>query len=198
MFCKNSRQEVCISIIKIQPSLNAIAHKDYGCNAPIQISVHDSQLYIWNEGRLPEDWTIDDLLKKHGSRPYNPLIANGFFRAGLVEAWGRGIEKVVNECIDHGCPKPVFDYRGSGLMVEFKAKARSSTDEMRQEKLSTTEQEILRIINNDPSATTRNIAENLGVFKSTITRNIAKLKDKGILKRIGSTKKGQWIINDDY
>jgi len=32
--------------------------------------------------------------KKHPSKPYNPLIANAFFRAGLIESWGRGIQKI--------------------------------------------------------------------------------------------------------
>ena len=35
---------------------------------------------------------------KHRSRPYNPLIANTFFRAGFIEAWGRGIEKIKDSC----------------------------------------------------------------------------------------------------
>ena len=35
--------------------LNAIVHKDYASGIPIQISVYDNQLIIWNEGELPED-----------------------------------------------------------------------------------------------------------------------------------------------
>ena len=46
---------------------------------------------IWNEGRLPEDWTISKLLQSHSSRPNNPDIANAFFRSGYVESWGRGV-----------------------------------------------------------------------------------------------------------
>jgi predicted HTH transcriptional regulator len=83
-------------------------------------------------------------------------------------------------------------------MVEFKAIVTGGMrPEMRPEKLSNTEQEILRILKNDPSATTRSIAEQLGVVKSTITRNITKLKDSGIIKRVGSTKQGQWVINEN-
>lgn len=44
---------------------------------------------IWNCGILPENWSIKTLLSKHGSRPYNPDIANVFFRAGEIEAWGK-------------------------------------------------------------------------------------------------------------
>jgi ATP-dependent DNA helicase RecG len=61
--------------------LNAICHKDYSRSIPIQISVYDDQLYIGNVGRLPEHWTIDDLLGKHNSIPFNPDIANVFYLA---------------------------------------------------------------------------------------------------------------------
>jgi ATP-dependent DNA helicase RecG len=36
---------------------NAIIHKDY-TGAPIQLSVYNDELMLWNEGRLPEDFTI--------------------------------------------------------------------------------------------------------------------------------------------
>jgi ATP-dependent DNA helicase RecG len=185
--------------------LNAIAHKDYGSNSPIQISVHDNGLYIWNDGRLPENWTIDDLLKKHSSRPYNPLIANTFFRAGLVEAWGRGIEKVIHECIEHGCPEPNFDYRESGLMVEFKARAGviqkqvapEMTPEMTPENRSETSIKILALVKDNPSITTVSMANKIGVGKSTILRHLEQLKAQGIIKRTGATKKGYWHIIQD-
>lgn len=51
-------------------------------------------MYIANDCVFPEDWTVETLLKKHRSRPYNPLIASAFFRAGYIESWGRGIEKI--------------------------------------------------------------------------------------------------------
>jgi ATP-dependent DNA helicase RecG len=44
---------------------------------------------------LPLGWTVNNLLGKHISIPYNPDIANAFFRAGFIESWGRGIEKVL-------------------------------------------------------------------------------------------------------
>lgn len=70
--------------------LNAVSHKDYSGGVPIQISVYNDKLIFWNEGQLPENWTIEKLLDKHPSKPYNPDIANAFFRSGYIESWGRG------------------------------------------------------------------------------------------------------------
>ncbi|MCK5347095.1 MAG: hypothetical protein KAR20_26985, partial [Candidatus Heimdallarchaeota archaeon] len=87
--------------------LNAIIHRDY-MGAPIQISVYEDKLMIWNEGRLPDDLSIEDLKVKHTSRPYNPILAGVFFKGGLIEAWGRGTLKIIDECKKAGLPEPEF------------------------------------------------------------------------------------------
>jgi len=100
--------------------LNAVSHKNYAYGYPIQISVYDDKLMIWNEGRLPENWTVEKLLQKHSSKPYNPDIANAFFRAGYIEAWGRGTIKIVEQSIKHGLPTPEFKNAGSDFWIIFK------------------------------------------------------------------------------
>ena len=73
--------------------LNAICHKQYESRIPIQVSVYDDRLYVANVGVLPETWTINNLLGKHESRPYNPNVATVMYYAGFIESWGRGVEK---------------------------------------------------------------------------------------------------------
>lgn len=101
--------------------LNAVMHKDYSSGIPIQISVYAHQIVLWNAGQLPERWTLEKLMGKHPSHPFNPLLASAFFRAGYVESWGRGIEKMRRECANHDAPAPIFDTSMSGLMLTFKA-----------------------------------------------------------------------------
>lgn len=100
--------------------LNAIAHKDYSGGVPIQISVYSDKIIFWNEGQLPENWTVKNLLEKHASRPYNPDIANALFRSGYIESWGRGTLKIIRECKQAGIPEPVFSYDSSDISVEFR------------------------------------------------------------------------------
>ena len=100
--------------------LNAIAHKDYTGATPIQISVYKDNIMIWNYGELPEKWTIDTLQKKHSSIPHNPDISNAFFRIGYIEAWGRGIRKMNEQCAAAGLPQPLYYYESSGFWVVFR------------------------------------------------------------------------------
>ena len=77
--------------------LNAVVHRDYMVPAPIQIRVYDDRLVLVNPAVLPEGWTQESLLAPHYSQPFNPDIANTFFRAGEIEAWGRGIERIFGD-----------------------------------------------------------------------------------------------------
>ena len=100
--------------------LNAIAHKDYSGLTPIQIRVYRDKLMIWNEGTLPENWTLEKLLQSHSSRPYNPDIANAFFRCGYVESWGRGVHIMAKLCQAQGLPQPFYNIDGSDFWIEFR------------------------------------------------------------------------------
>lgn len=100
--------------------LNAVAHKDYSGGVPIQIKVYKDRIMIWNDGQLPDNWTVSNLLKKHASKPYNPDIANILFRSGYIESWGKGIEKMMNYCKEAGIPVPNYSFEGSNFLVEFR------------------------------------------------------------------------------
>ncbi len=86
--------------------LNAIIHKDYASGTPVQISVYADKLMVWNPGQLPQAWTVAKLKRKHASLPFNPDIANIFFRAGEIEAWGRGVERIFAACREARFPEP--------------------------------------------------------------------------------------------
>ena len=101
--------------------LNAIAHKNYATLIPIQIQVFPDKMIISNDSVFPEDWTMEDFLGKHRSRPYNPLIANTFYRAGFIESWGRGITKILEACKNAGNPEPVYHIKKDELTVVFAA-----------------------------------------------------------------------------
>ena len=61
--------------------------------------------------------------------------------------------------------------------------------------LNLIEQKIIEILRTNSSTTQKELAEKIGVTDKTIKRDINKLKEKGIIERIGARKNGYWKIN---
>ena len=102
--------------------LNAINHKLYESGNPIQISVYEDQIVVFNQGNWPEDIDPSELYtKKHSSYPHNPNIAKTFFNAGEIEAYGSGFGKIQIICDEQNAPYPELEVTQNGVTVIIKA-----------------------------------------------------------------------------
>ncbi len=166
--------------------LNAVAHKDYSGGAPTQIKVYQDRLMIWNDAQLPENWTINNLLKTHPSKPYNPDISNSLFRSGYIESWGRGIEKMINYCLAAKIPLPNYIFDGSSFLVEFKKDIYNQENLI---KLGLNERQLKAVLFvKEKRKITNSIYQELNlVSRATATRDLTDLVEKDIfsLKGIG-------------
>ncbi|MDL2312816.1 putative DNA binding domain-containing protein [Bacteroidales bacterium OttesenSCG-928-B11] len=165
---------------------NSLAHKDYSGGVPIQISVYDDKVIFWNEGQLPEDWTIEKLLEKHPSKPYNPDIANAFFRSGYIESWGRGTLKMIKECLDAGLPEPRYDYSMSGFWVEFK-KDVYNEEYLKSIGLNDRQVKAVLYVKEHGQISSSEYQKINDVSKATGGRDLSNLVERNILKKEGES-----------
>ena len=148
---------------------------------------------VWNEGELPAGYTPETLFKQHSSRPRNKNIANAFFKAGFIDAWGRGYKKIREGFEAVGLPMPVVENFCGGVRVSFQRKdATENATENATVKLNKTQEKIMAIFHSDKFATYDIIAKQLGVERTTVWRNIKKLQEIGRLRRVGSDYGGYW------
>ena len=178
---------------------NALIHQDFSVGVPVQISVYSDKLYISNDCVFPSDWTADTLLQKHRSLPHNPDIATTFFRAGFIESWGRGIEKICTLCKEYGIPSPEYTVHSNDIMMLFKAGEPVNEAENEAEPINDPINEpineVLAVIRDYPALSKEKIAEKIGMSRATVTRALAKLVEAGKIQRIGSNKTGYWKVN---
>jgi ATP-dependent DNA helicase RecG len=100
--------------------VNAFCHRDYSqAGGAVSLAIYDDRLEIWSSGGLPLGIRVEDLKRDHLSRPRNPLIAEVFYRRGLVERWGRGTQKIVELCVRAGHPEPEFLENAGAVGVRF-------------------------------------------------------------------------------
>jgi ATP-dependent DNA helicase RecG len=181
---------------------NSIAHKDYS-GAPIQMRVWDDYVEIWNEGELPIGLTPEALLKKHSSHPRNKNIANAFFKAGFIESWGRGYEKIRNGFESDGLPMPKIEAVEGGVRVTFKRKNVGNSAQTLPEhcpnSAQTPSEQVLQLIKEKPTITKGELAKRMGRGERSIQDYLHKLKTENRIRRIGSaTFGGYWeIVNEE-
>jgi ATP-dependent DNA helicase RecG len=72
-----------------------------------------------NAGNLPPEVPLESLKTEHLSKPRNKLLAEAFYYAGFIEAWGRGTLKIVEKCVEQGLPEPDFKEKNSVMTVVF-------------------------------------------------------------------------------
>ena len=177
----------------------------HSTGVPIQIRVYEDQIRFWNDGQLPEGWTVQRLLQKHVSKPYNPLIAGAFFRTGDIESWGRGIDKIRDACQGNGTDFPTFEFEQTGLMVEFKGLVPEiqeppdgglpkTPEKTRVETRVETPERILDQLRAHPNLTLVDVAKAVGKSTSAVERACSKLKKQGRLRHVGPRKGGHWEV----
>lgn len=163
--------------------LNAVVHRDY-MGAPIQISVYDDKLIVWNEGSLPDDMTIEDLKRKHSSRPHNPILASAFFKGGLIEAWGRGTIKIINECKNAGLPEPLIENVSGGISVTI-LKDIFSRKHLIESGLNERQIKAITFLKENRKITNKDYQILNNISRETATRDLKKLVELGIIKTEG-------------
>jgi ATP-dependent DNA helicase RecG len=180
--------------------LNAVCHKQYQSGVPIQISVYEDRLYVANVGSLSEDWTLEKLMNKHTSRPYNPDIAFVFYLAGFIESWGRGVEKICNALKADSLPMPEYTVNPGDIMIKFTGpedriiRVNEKVNEGVNVHVNDRQKELLAFLVQDPGYTVSQLSEKMHVSRKTIAGYLKELKDKGIIERIGSARSGHWEV----
>ena len=169
--------------------LNAIVHRDY-MGAPIQISVYNDKLMVWNEGSLPDDLTIEDLKKKHSSRPHNPILAGTFFKGGLIEAWGRGTIKIINECKKAGLPEPIIESASGGISITIHKNVFESKS-LVNKGLNQRQIKTIEFLKDNKTISNKSYQDLCDVSKATATRDLTELVEKyKLLERTGEVGAG--------
>ena len=128
------------------------------------------------------------------------------FRAGVIEAWGRGIEKIKDSCAEAGNPMPEYTVKKEDIMVTFKSLMADTTQDTTQAVTQGTTQaevqniensipmRIIKVIKDNPALSQSQIAEMLGEKHDTIKYHMRKMWLSGTIAREGTSQNGKWII----
>ena len=160
--------------------LNSIVHKDYK-GSTIQLSVYDDRLSLWNPGLLPDELNVEMLKAKHPSHPRNKNIAEVFFKAGYIEAWGRGISIMMDACQKAGLPEPTIEEVAGGMQITF-LKDFLAEDYLKRLGVNERQVEAVKYVKKNGKITNKEYQKINDCSRNTASGDLANLVEKGILK----------------
>jgi ATP-dependent DNA helicase RecG len=171
--------------------INAVCHRDYLDTGYTQVRWYDDRLVFLNPGGLAPPLRLEDLKRPHRSVPRNRKIAEMFFYAGWIEQWGRGIQKMLDECAAAGLPEPDFAESQGALWLTFRK------DILTEEYLRTlglNERQIKAMLYVKEKARITNLEYQrlCQISKRTASDELGALEAKGLLERVGTRGKGTY------
>ncbi len=134
-------------------------------------------------------------------------------RSGLIEAWGRGFDKIKAGCKEYGGELPDYEISENGVMVLCKAcpaylnllrsgagtingsKGEVNRDDNADNREDNADNQtlVMKAITRNPHLTVRQLATELPISKATVERTLKALQKIGKLRRVGGTR-GVWEI----
>jgi ATP-dependent DNA helicase RecG len=169
---------------------NALVHRDYFEGRETQIKVYDDKIWFNNLGGLPEGVTLEELLSSHASRPRNPLIANIFYTAGIIESLGSGIERMKNALEEQNLPEPEIKANHIEFNLRF-MKDIYTDDYLKQLGLNERQVKAVMYVKQKGSITNSEYREiNNNISKPMASIDLNELVDRKVFERIGVTGRG--------
>ena len=184
--------------------VNALTHADYSlAGMRILISIYSDRMEIQNPGMLPFGMTLEDF-KAGVSKVRNRVIARVFRELGLMEEWGSGYRRVVNSCRSGGYPEPEWIEQGSVVRVVFYPHP-EAVEEFAADvpvnvpvnvRINQRQQWFITQLKKSIKTSAGDIAGHWKVSEKTARRDIADLKQKGIIVFSGAVKNGSYKLHD--
>lgn len=173
--------------------INACLHNDWKSEIAPSIYLFDNRIEIVSYGGLPFSLSKEGFYQGT-SVPVNKSLLMIFMAAKYAEQSGHGIPTIVEK---YG--KEVFSFDDGMLKVTIPLAFDRPDVEARKNLLlyksglTENQKKVYDILSYNGNLSLQNVADEIGISLGATKKICAKLQSFGILERVGSRKKGQWI-----
>jgi ATP-dependent DNA helicase RecG len=185
---------------------NILAHRDYSNAYTAQFVIESNRIFTKNSN-LPHGHG-ELKLNQFEPFPKNPPISKVFREIGYADEVGSGMRNTNKYTKLYSGGTPVFLEDNifeivipmesvASLQVgpgEFYKVTERVTDRV-TDRVTEKEQEILALLLENAGYTMPQLAEKLKISRKTVAMRLKSLKEKSVIERVGSDRKGYWKIN---
>ena len=177
--------------------VNSLCHKDYTNLKGNEVAIFKDRVEIYNPGLFPEGYDPKDFFKgTERSILRNPIIANILYLSSDIERWGSGIKRIHDACKEKNV-KVDFKKLKSGFLVVFYRRTTPEVENISVRdgvNLTPNQKKIFEKIKDSPHITAEEMSTVVNINKRNVEKNLSKLQQLGIIKRIGPDKGGHWEV----
>jgi len=194
--------------------LNALAHRDWTRNNDIEICLYNNRLEVISPGALPNSMTVEKMI---GGRrtPRNTIIMEALRDYQYVDSRGMGIRtKVIPIMREFNGTKPEFEATEDYLRIilwnngpknelndlnKLKNDPKKPINDLNKrvnDPKDDLKHDILTLMSKKPVITINELAISIGKSPSTVKRHMQKLRERGMISRVGSRRSGKWLIKE--
>ena len=201
-----NRYDICeIPLEALREAIvNAIIHRDYSMQGTsLMVEVHEDHVVIKNPGGLPPGVSVSALTQISIRR--NEMIADMFSRIDKAERIGSGIRRIMELMADAELAKPIIE-SNTFFSIAFERDPRFKVGGVGSEQSSVlvseqssvlTSDKILEEIKKNPKITANQLSRVLGITQRAVEKQLASLKERDKIERVGPKKTGSWVIKKE-
>ena len=187
------RPEISESVFE-ELLVNALVHRDYLVSAPIRLFMFDNRIEIISPGHLPNNLTVEKI-RTGNSNIRNPILVS-YVAKGLMPY--HGLSSGIKRALTLWPKIDFYDDRDGCLFVATVHRQLTVVDASliapSIAPLTNLQLQLLALLQSNQNVSYEQLAALTQKDRSTVMRNIGKLKATGRLQRIGSKKSGHWQV----
>lgn len=213
-FLEDDQRKSLRNIITREMIANTLIHREYTSSYQAKFVIEKEQMYIENANRALQDSMITP--DNMEPSPKNPIIASFFRNIGYAEQLGSGVRNLFKYSKFYSGKDPQFIegdiFRiivplNEGKRMDTAAQSTQTAAQSTQCTTQSTQtaaqsiqlsemdllQAIMKVIKQEPCLSQRQIADKLCLNLNTLKYYMKKMREKGMIERIGSSRSGKWV-----
>ncbi len=170
--------------------INACVHNNWIGHIAPTVHIFDDRMEVISYGSIPYWLSMEDFFSGM-SLPVNDALMRVFVQTGLTEHTGHGIPVITSA---YG--KEAFDLTNGTVTVtlRFRGLRSAASRHAMEEPLTDREMSVLDAIRSNPYAKLNDVAYMSGVSRTYVGKVVLKLKEKGLIERMGNQRTGYWKV----
>ena len=204
-FLEDDQRKSLRNIITREMIANTLIHREYTSSYQAKFVIEKERMYVENANRASKNTVITP--DNMDPSPKNPIIASFFRNIGYADQLGSGVRNLFKYSKFYSGKDPEFiegdifriivplnDVNREEISTQSATQSTQSATQSTQSNRVDSVQAIMELINQEPFLSQKQMAEKLCLNQNTLKYYIKKMREKGIIERVGSSRKGKWIV----